>query len=37
MHREAAIREPLVLGDDVTYSKITNDVLYSIEHLLPNN
>lgn len=32
MHREAAIREPLILGDDVTYSKITADVLHSIEH-----
>lgn len=31
MHKEAAIREPLVLGNDVTYSKITNDVLAPIE------
>jgi len=27
MHKEAAIREPLILGDDVTYSKISDDVL----------
>ena len=32
MHKEAAIREPLILGNDVTYSKITDDVLHSIEH-----
>lgn len=32
MHKEAAIREPLILGNDVTYSKITNDVLHTIEH-----
>lgn len=31
MHKEAAIREPLILGDDVTYTKITNDVLATIE------
>ncbi|MCC7332317.1 MAG: polysulfide reductase NrfD [Flavobacteriales bacterium] len=32
MHKEAAIREPLILGNDVTYSKITNDVLHPIEN-----
>lgn len=32
MHKESAIREPLILGQDVTYSKITNDVLHTIEH-----
>tara|TARA_R110001592_G_scaffold52689_2_gene161661 strand:- start:12773 stop:14182 length:1410 start_codon:yes stop_codon:yes gene_type:complete len=32
MHKEAAIREPLILGNDITYSKITNDVLHTIEH-----
>ena len=32
MHKESAIREPLILGDDVTYSKITDDVLYTIEN-----
>ena len=31
MHKEAAIREPLILGNP-TYSDITNDVLHSIEH-----
>ncbi len=31
MHKEAAIREPLILGDDVTYSKISDDVLATIE------
>ncbi|PKP49689.1 MAG: hydrogenase [Bacteroidetes bacterium HGW-Bacteroidetes-12] len=31
MHKEAAIREPLILGDDVTYTKISNDVLATIE------
>jgi molybdopterin-containing oxidoreductase family membrane subunit len=31
MHKEAAIREPLILGSP-TYSDITNDVLYSIEN-----
>ena len=32
MHKESAIREPLILGQDVTYSKITNDVLHTIEN-----
>ncbi|MCB0380599.1 MAG: polysulfide reductase NrfD [Flavobacteriales bacterium] len=32
MHKESAIREPLILGHDVTYSKITNDVLHTIEN-----
>ncbi|HEY9081764.1 MAG: hydrogenase [Flavobacteriales bacterium BRH_c54] len=31
MHKEAAIREPLILGDDVNYSKISDDVLATIE------
>jgi Ni/Fe-hydrogenase subunit HybB-like protein len=32
MHKEAAIREPLILGNDVTYSKISDDVLHTIEN-----
>ncbi|MGE0562139.1 MAG: NrfD/PsrC family molybdoenzyme membrane anchor subunit [Flavobacteriales bacterium] len=32
MHKESAIREPLVLGNDVTYSKISDDVLHTIEN-----
>jgi len=32
MHKEAAIREPLILGHDVTYSKISDDVLHTIEN-----
>jgi molybdopterin-containing oxidoreductase family membrane subunit len=31
MHKEAAIREPLILGSP-TYSDISNEVLHSIEH-----
>ncbi|MBN8703594.1 MAG: polysulfide reductase NrfD [Bacteroidetes bacterium] len=31
MHQESAIREPLILGDDVTYGKITADIAKPIE------
>lgn len=31
MHQESAIREPLILGDDVTYHKITEDIAKPIE------
>lgn len=31
MHKEAAIREPLILGDDMSFHKITEDVARPIE------
>lgn len=32
MHKEAEIREPLILGKDVTYGQISNEVLSTIEN-----
>lgn len=31
-HHESIIREPLLTGDNLTYSKITNDVLHPVEN-----
>ncbi|RZA04030.1 MAG: hydrogenase [Sphingobacteriaceae bacterium] len=31
-HNESIIREPLITGNDITYAKITNDVLYPVEN-----
>jgi molybdopterin-containing oxidoreductase family membrane subunit len=31
MHKEASIREPLILGDHISYHKITSDVVQSVE------
>ncbi|MVN21152.1 NrfD/PsrC family molybdoenzyme membrane anchor subunit [Mucilaginibacter arboris] len=32
---ESIIREPLITGDNITYSKITNDILFPVENM-PN-
>ena len=34
-HNESIIREPLITGKDITYAKITNDVLRPVENM-PN-
>jgi Ni/Fe-hydrogenase subunit HybB-like protein len=31
-HNESIIREPLLTGKDLTYAKITNDILYPVEN-----
>src|SRR5476651_2073722 len=31
-HNESIIREPLITGKDITYAKITNDVLFPVEN-----
>jgi Ni/Fe-hydrogenase subunit HybB-like protein len=31
-HNESIIREPLLTGKDITYAKITNDILYPVEN-----
>jgi hypothetical protein len=31
-HSESIIREPLITGKDITYAKITNDVLFPVEN-----
>ncbi len=31
-HKESIIREPLVTGKDITYAKVTNDVLAPVEN-----
>src|ERR1700710_1678887 len=32
-HSESIIREPLITGKDITYAKITNDVLKPVENM----
>src|SRR3569833_1802408 len=32
-HNESIIREPLITGNDITYAKITNDVLKPVENM----
>ena len=32
-HSESIIREPLITGKDITYAKITNDVLRPVENM----
>src|SRR6201994_4470758 len=32
-HNESIIREPLITGNDITYAKITNDVLRPVENM----
>lgn len=34
-HHESIIREPLITGENITYSKITNDILVPVENM-PN-
>src|ERR1700704_22156 len=32
-HKESIIREPLVTGKDITYAKVTDDVLFPVENM----
>ena len=34
-HHESIIREPLITGENITYSKITDDILRPVENM-PN-
>ena len=31
-HKESILREPLITGNDITYAKITNDILTPVEN-----